>query len=181
MSSILLTAPAIEPLSLAEAKAYLRVETGDDDDVIGALIAGSRIHVEAQTRHALITQSWRICADGWPDDGRLAIVPAPLQALSAARVYDADNVAHALDPSAFVLDKGDSALIFAPWQAAAQPIAAGDTFTVTAGCDKRFATCNGRFNNAVNFRGFPHIPGNDFVIRYPVAGEPGNDGTSLQS
>jgi hypothetical protein len=32
----------------------------------------------------------------------------------------------------------------------------------------------------VNFRGFPHIPGNDFVIRYPVQGEPGNDGKSMQ-
>ena len=47
---------------------------------------------------------------------------------------------------------------------------AGDTFTVTAGCDKRFATCRDRFDNAVNFRGFPHIPGNDFVVSYPVAG-----------
>ena len=85
MSSQLLTAPAIEPLSLNEAKAYLRVETGDDDDVVGALIAGARIHVKAQTRRALITQSWRISADVWPDDGRLTVLPAPLQALSAAR------------------------------------------------------------------------------------------------
>jgi len=66
------------------------------------------------------------------------------------------------------------------WQAMPHPIEAGDTFAVTAGCDKRFATCYGRFNNIVNFRGFPHIPGNDFVLRYPVAGEPGNDGGSLQ-
>ena len=63
---------------------------------------------------------------------------------------------------------------------ATQPIAAGDTFTVTAGCDKQFATCHDRFDNVVNFRGFPHIPGNDFVVRYPVAGEPGNDGKSMQ-
>jgi len=33
----------------------------------------------------------------------------------------------------------------------------------------------------VNFRGFPHIPGNDFVARYAVSGEPGNTGKSLQS
>jgi len=72
------------------------------------------------------------------------------------------------------------AVTFELWQAMPQPIAAGDAFTVTAGCDKRFATCHDRFNNVVNFRGFPHIPGNDFVIRYPVQGEPGNDGTSLQ-
>jgi uncharacterized phage protein (TIGR02218 family) len=62
-----------------------------------------------------------------------------------------------------------------------EPLAAGDTFTVTAGCDKHFDTCVAKFNNAVNFRGFPHIPGNDFVVRYPVSGEPGHDGGSLQS
>jgi uncharacterized phage protein (TIGR02218 family) len=71
------------------------------------------------------------------------------------------------------------AVSFALWQAMAQPIAVGDTFTVTAGCDKRFATCINRFNNATNFRGFPHIPGNDFVISYPVPGAPGSDGSSL--
>jgi uncharacterized phage protein (TIGR02218 family) len=57
------------------------------------------------------------------------------------------------------------------WQRAGEPIAPGDAFTVTAGCDKRFATCRDRFANAVNFRGFPHIPGNDFVISYPVPGK----------
>jgi uncharacterized phage protein (TIGR02218 family) len=67
------------------------------------------------------------------------------------------------------------------WQAMPEPIAAGDTFTVTAGCDKRFQTCHDRFNNVVNFRGFPHIPGNDFVISYPTQGAPGNDGSSLNN
>jgi uncharacterized phage protein (TIGR02218 family) len=43
----------------------------------------------------------------------------------------------------------------------------GDTLTVYAGCDKRFSTCGAKFGNAVNFQGFPHIPGNDFVLRYP--------------
>jgi uncharacterized phage protein (TIGR02218 family) len=59
------------------------------------------------------------------------------------------------------------------WQRAPEPIAPGDAFTVTAGCDKRFATCRDRFANSANFRGFPHIPGNDFVISYPVPGKTG--------
>ena len=67
------------------------------------------------------------------------------------------------------------------WQTMPQPIAPGDGFAVTAGCDKRFASCHDRFTNVVIFRGFPHIPGNDFVLRYPLAGEPGNDGSSLQA
>jgi uncharacterized phage protein (TIGR02218 family) len=57
-----------------------------------------------------------------------------------------------------------------------EPLVAGDAFTVTAGCDKRFATCRDRFANAANFRGFPHIPGNDFLVSYPVIGESGHDG-----
>lgn len=65
------------------------------------------------------------------------------------------------------------------WQAMAEPIAPGDTFVVTAGCDKLFATCRDRFGNAANFRGFPHIPGNDFVVSYPIAGEPGNGGGAI--
>ena len=59
------------------------------------------------------------------------------------------------------------------WQAAPEAIALGDTFAVTAGCDKRFATCRDRFSNSVNFRGFPAIPGNDFVVSYPMPGQAG--------
>ena len=48
MPSILLIAPAIEPVSIEEAKTFLRVETGDDDALIAALIASARIHVESR-------------------------------------------------------------------------------------------------------------------------------------
>jgi len=115
MSAILLTAPAVEPVTLAEMKAYLRVEHDDDDAVIAALTAGSRIHVEAQTRRALITQNWRLSFDAWPQDGRIQIVPAPLQALTAARVYDADGTPSDIDTQNFVPDFGASSLTFAAW------------------------------------------------------------------
>jgi hypothetical protein len=39
------------------------------------------------------------------------------------------------------------------------------------GCDRALATCRDRFDNVANFRGFPHIPGNDFVLRYPRRGD----------
>jgi uncharacterized phage protein (TIGR02218 family) len=74
---------------------------------------------------------------------------------------------------------GGGGVTFSLWQAMPQPIVAGDPFVVTAGCDKTFATCHDRFGNVVNFRGFPHIPGNDFVMSYPVQGGPGYDGSSL--
>jgi len=50
-------------------------------------------------------------------------------------------------------------------------ITAGDSFNIAAGCDKRFETCKAKFANAVNFRGFPHIPGQDTVIRYAAKGD----------
>lgn len=74
------------------------------------------------------------------------------------------------------------AVVLQLWQAAAQPIAVGDAFTVQAGCDKRFATCRDKFGNSVNFRGFPHLPGNDFIIGGTGTGDLGAgpfDGGSL--
>jgi len=56
-------------------------------------------------------------------------------------------------------------------EAPVRPISTGDTFDVTSGCDKRFATCKAKFANAVNFRGFPHIPGQNTVIRYAAKGD----------
>ncbi len=49
--------------------------------------------------------------------------------------------------------------------APAAPVAAGDAFTITAGCDKAFATCGSKFANGLNFRGCPHMPGNDLILR----------------
>jgi uncharacterized phage protein (TIGR02218 family) len=47
---------------------------------------------------------------------------------------------------------------------------AGDAFSIVAGCDKTFATCKAKFANALNFRGFPHLPGNDAAYGYVVDG-----------
>ncbi len=105
-------------------------------------------------------------ADGWFTGGRLQFTGG-------------GNAGQAVEVKRHRVESG--VVIFDLWQAMPETIAAGDAFVVTAGCDKRFDTCVTRFANALNFRGFPHIPGNDFVMRYPVQGEPGNDGSSLQS
>jgi len=115
MSFLLLTPPALEPVALDEMRSFLRVDQTGEDEAIAALIAGARIHIEAQARRALITQSWRATLDGWPADGRLLLTPAPLQSLTAARVYDEDGSTRTADPQAFVLDRGGSSLAFMPW------------------------------------------------------------------
>ena len=64
------------------------------------------------------------------------------------------------------------------WEALRAPVAPGDMVRIEAGCDKRADTCRLRFNNIINFQGFPHIPGEDWLTSYPVrAGV--NDGGSL--
>ena len=61
---------------------------------------------------------------------------------------------------------------------AARVIAVGDTFVIRAGCDKLAATCASRFANLVNFRGFPHLPGNDAAFTY-VTTDKEHDGGSF--
>ncbi len=65
------------------------------------------------------------------------------------------------------------------WVAPGRPAAVGDRFRVAAGCDKRAGTCRGKFDNFLNFRGFPHIPGDDWVTAYPKDGAV-HDGASLE-
>lgn len=67
------------------------------------------------------------------------------------------------------------------WQQMRKPVTIGDSFSIQAGCDKLFKTCLEKFQNGVNFRGFPHMPGNDFIISYPNRGETRNDGGSQNS
>jgi len=64
------------------------------------------------------------------------------------------------------------------WQAAPLPIQVGDAVRLVAGCDKTSTSCKTKFSNFLNFRGFPHIPGEDWVTAYPVGGEI-HDGAAL--
>lgn len=54
------------------------------------------------------------------------------------------------------------------YQAVPDAISPGDTYTLSRGCDKQFSTCQA-YDNILNFRGFPHIPGIDRMLRYPDA------------
>ncbi len=77
-------------------------------------------------------------------------------------------------------DSGESVTILLDlWEPPPRPAAPGDAFRLTAGCDKRLATCRDRFANAINFQGFPHMPGNDFVLRGVEGGSIPLNGASL--
>jgi uncharacterized phage protein (TIGR02218 family) len=65
------------------------------------------------------------------------------------------------------------------WSAPAMQLPAGARVTLRAGCDKSPEACRQKFDNIVNFRGFPHMPGNDVVVSYPNAAGAPLDGGSL--
>lgn len=115
MPAYLLTAPAAEPLSLVDAKRFLRVEHGDDDAIISSLVSAARNHVEALTRSALIAQTWRLVLDRWPDGGRIVPRIGPLRALAVARVFSAANEASAIDPEIFVIDAATGVIAAPSW------------------------------------------------------------------
>ncbi len=62
------------------------------------------------------------------------------------------------------------------WQPPSQAVQVGDVVVLRAGCDKQFKTCGEKFANSENYRGFPHMPGNDFVMQVASAEDANNDG-----
>jgi uncharacterized phage protein (TIGR02218 family) len=75
-------------------------------------------------------------------------------------------------------DLVDGIAILTLLEAPVRPIGEGDAFIIRAGCDKRIATCHAKFANVANFRGFPHIPGQDAVLRYATR-DGGHNGAVL--
>ncbi len=66
------------------------------------------------------------------------------------------------------------------WEALRADVRAGDMVRIEAGCDRRLKTCQLKFNNVANFRGFPAIPGEDWLMSVPRR-DGVNDGGSLSS
>ena len=63
------------------------------------------------------------------------------------------------------------------WEALRLDIVPGDIVRLEAGCDKRVDTCRLKFNNIINFRGFPDVPGEDWLMSYPKVGDDNSGGS----
>jgi len=66
------------------------------------------------------------------------------------------------------------------WEKLGAEVAVGDQIRIEAGCDKRVGTCRLKFNNIMNFQGFPHIPGEDWMMGYPSEGQVLDGGSLFQ-
>lgn len=104
MTAVLMSGPAVEPVSLDEAKAHLRVDMNDEDTLVSSLIAAARIHVEAYLQRVFITQTWSIYLDKWPQGQSLRLPILPVQSVTAINKYDVNNTFVTIDPVNYVVD-----------------------------------------------------------------------------
>lgn len=92
------TQPVVEPITLDQAKNYLRVDIADDDALITRLIVAAREACEAFIHGYLITQTVRVSYDAFPDDMAPIWIPAePLQSITSVKWFDQTNTATTLN------------------------------------------------------------------------------------
>lgn len=117
MTAYLLAGPAEEPLSLAETKAFLKLDDAVEDGLVATLIAAARLHVEGTTALATINQSWRVVLDAWPECREVRLPVGPLLSLSAVTVFDGEGEPHELELAQFELDAATPRVL---WPAAVE-------------------------------------------------------------
>tara|TARA_R110002072_G_scaffold105579_2_gene230813 strand:- start:183 stop:767 length:585 start_codon:yes stop_codon:yes gene_type:complete len=110
MTLQILAPPGVEPTSLDQAKAFLRVTHTDEDQLITDLIVSARERVEAETGRALITRTCRETLDDWAVEGRfsppcvLKLPAPPLQSVTAITLFAADGSGAVWDESEYQVD-----------------------------------------------------------------------------
>lgn len=106
----LVTAPSVEPVTLAEVRAHCRVTSNDEDALLAGYLIAARQHVEDYTGRALMTQTWDVFFDGdWPlvwDKSRayytqrIVLPKAPVQSVTVSYV-DANGATQTLAGSEY--------------------------------------------------------------------------------
>lgn len=104
------TPPSGEPVTLAEAKLYLRVDSSDEDALIGDLIPAARVAAENWMKRSLMTQSWKLTFDyGIPDCVGLAM--GPVNAITSVALVSRDTTTQTLDNGSYWLNAARTELM----------------------------------------------------------------------
>jgi uncharacterized phiE125 gp8 family phage protein len=104
MTIIELTPPVVEPLTLAEIRAHLRLDSEEEDVLLLALATVAREHLERETGLVLAARDFRLCCDDWPEDGILTIARGPVRAVASVTVYDSEGEPQVVDLDRHLLD-----------------------------------------------------------------------------
>lgn len=104
MALFKITEPALEPVTVAEARAWLRFSHTSEDLMIADLISAARQDVENQTGLSLISQQWRMTMDNWPDGDMIELPRGPVTGIIAVTVYAANGAPSTVLPTDYLLD-----------------------------------------------------------------------------
>lgn len=97
-----ITAPAYEPITVADAKAHLRIDVADDDAYIAVLIQAAREQAESICERSFVEQTWELTLDTFPDAIRL---PMPrILSVAAVQYLDDTGALRTLAPASYVVD-----------------------------------------------------------------------------
>lgn len=130
-----------------ETSPSCRAELGDKRCRVDLAGRSSIVRVLNAAGERLTLDATEPIANGW-GGRRLRWLDGANDGLSSLVLASSESMVRLADPPAF-------------------PVDAGVRVEIVEGCDKRFATCGGRFANVANFRGEPHLPGIDLLTRYP--------------
>jgi uncharacterized phiE125 gp8 family phage protein len=99
-------APVVEPVSLAEAKAHLRLDYGDEDTLVNSLIIAARQWVENYIQGSLVQRTYRADVEGFA--GRFRLPHPPLLSITSIKYYTSDSpqVLTTLDANFYRADLG---------------------------------------------------------------------------
>ncbi len=153
-----------ETLNQPLGRSYLKVcdrVLGDSKcgvDVDDPEFSITTVLVENDEGHRMVFEGLESYPDAWFDSGFIRWADGGLSVIKADSYSEGQRV-------------------LALWEEVRRNLPAGTEAQVIAGCDKRAETCKSKFDNFLNFRGFPHMPGEDFVTSYPSSGETHDGGS----
>lgn len=140
MGLIRVTPATAELVTLADAKAHLRVDEDltDEDDLVTTLRDAAIDLVESYLHRALLQQTWRLTLDAFPECDRFVRLPRPnLLAVTAVGYVDADGAPQTMAPADYVADAatlpGELALAYGASWPVARCQRNAVTITFTAG------------------------------------------------
>jgi len=105
-----ITAPAVEPITLDEAKLYLRIDNTDNDTLINDLIVAARMIAESWLKLSFINQTWMLAYD-WGIPNSIWLPMGPVNAIESVVIVNRDSTTQTVDSSTYFLNAAQNALV----------------------------------------------------------------------
>lgn len=107
MKLVVATAPAIEPVTIAEAKAQCRIDIADDDILLSGYITAARQYCELASRRAFVAATYDLYLNDWPVGDVIRLPRPPLLSVTGVYYTDEDGTEATFAASNYIVDTAD--------------------------------------------------------------------------